>query len=65
MTEEKIELEVKRGNAITAAADQILRHAALHVQAAKIMSDHGLDPTQHLKILTDTVSGQPLKLVAK
>jgi hypothetical protein len=43
-----IEIEVKRGNAIVAVADQVLRHATLQVQAAKILSDHGLDPTSHL-----------------
>jgi hypothetical protein len=48
LTPEKIEIEVKRGNAIVAVADQVLRHATLQVQAAKILSDHGLDPTSHL-----------------
>jgi hypothetical protein len=48
LTPEQIEHEVKRGNAIVAVADQILRSAALQVQAAKIMSDHGLDPTSCL-----------------
>jgi hypothetical protein len=48
LTPEKIEIEVKRGNAIVAVADQVLRHATLQVQAAKIMSDHGLDPSSYL-----------------
>lgn len=48
---DKIEIEVKRGNAIVAVADQILRHATLQVQAAKIVSDHGMDPTPHLPAL--------------
>jgi hypothetical protein len=48
LTPEKIETEVKRGNAIVGLADQILRHASLQVQAAKIISDHGLDPSKHL-----------------
>lgn len=47
-TADKIEAEIKRGNAIVAVADQILRHATLQVQAAKILSDHGIDPTSHL-----------------
>lgn len=51
MSAEKIETEVKRGNAIVAVADQILRHATLQVQAAKIVSDHGMDPTKHLPAL--------------
>jgi hypothetical protein len=33
---------------VVAIADQILRHATLQIQAAKILSDHGLDPTSHL-----------------
>lgn len=48
---EKIEQEVKRGHAIVAVADQILRHASLQVQAAKIISDHGFDPSAHLPAL--------------
>lgn len=44
LTADQIDTEVKRGGAIVAAADQILRHAALQVQAAKIVSDHGNDP---------------------
>jgi hypothetical protein len=48
LTAEQIDTEVKRGSGIVAAADQILRHTTLQVQAAKIMSDHGLDPTPHL-----------------
>jgi hypothetical protein len=47
-TPEQIEIEVMRGNAVVAVADQILRHATLQVQAAKIISDHGLDPRSHL-----------------
>lgn len=51
LTTEQIETEVKRGNAIVAVADQILRHASLQVQAAKIVSDHGSDPSPHLPAL--------------
>jgi hypothetical protein len=51
MSVEQIETEVKRGNAIVAVADQILRHASLQVQAAKIVSDHGIDPSPHLPAL--------------
>lgn len=45
---EALEQEAKRGAAIVAAADQVIRMASLQVQAAKIMSDHGLDPTKQL-----------------
>lgn len=48
MTSEQIDMEVRRSDAVVAIADQILRHATLQVQAAKIMSDHGNDPTKHL-----------------
>lgn len=48
LTPDQIDTEVKRGSAIVAVADQILRQASLQVQAAKIVSDHGIDPTRHL-----------------
>jgi hypothetical protein len=48
LTSERIDTEIKRSNAVSSLAEQILKHAALKVQAAKIMSDHGLDPTPHL-----------------
>lgn len=51
LTALQIDTEIKRGNAIVAVADQILRHASLQVQAAKIISDHGIDPTRHLPAL--------------
>lgn len=47
----ELDAEVKRGGAIVAVADQILRHATLQVQAAKILSDHGIDPTAQLPAL--------------
>jgi hypothetical protein len=51
LTPDQIDMEAKRGAAIVAAADQILRGAALQIQAAKILSDHGLDPTSRLPAL--------------
>lgn len=54
LTPEKIDQEVKRGEAIVAIADQILRHASLQMQAAKIISDHGMDPTSRLPELAMT-----------
>jgi len=48
LTREGIEREHKRGEAIVAVADQIIRNAGLQIQAAKILSDHGLDPTPQL-----------------
>lgn len=48
LTPEKLEQEVKRGHAVVAVADQIVRNASLQLQAAKLVSDHGFDPTPHL-----------------
>jgi hypothetical protein len=37
-----------------------LRHATLQVQAAKILSDHGIDPTSHLpKVEVNAMHAQP------
>lgn len=47
---EKLEQEVKRGAAVVAVADQIIRNASLKIQAAKILSDHGIDPSKHLAL---------------
>jgi hypothetical protein len=41
MTPEKIDQEAKRGKAIVAVADQIVKNASLQVQAAKLISDKG------------------------
>ncbi len=50
LTPEQIEIEVKRGTAVVAVADQIIRNASLKIQAAKILSDHGIDPSAHLML---------------
>jgi hypothetical protein len=50
MTEEQIDVEAKRAAAMIGLADQIIRNAGLKIQAAKILSDHGLDPSKHLMI---------------
>lgn len=50
LTPEQIETEAKRGAAIVAVADQIIRSADLKIKAAKILSDHGLDPSAHLAL---------------
>lgn len=47
---DKIDSECRRGAAIVAVADQIVRNASLKIQAAKILSDHGLDPSAHLTL---------------
>lgn len=48
MTPEEIDREAKRGEAIVAVADQIIRNAALQLQAAKIAFDGGADPVPYL-----------------
>lgn len=48
LTPATLEAEIKRGDAIVAVADQILRHASLQVQAAKIIADHGDKAARHL-----------------
>jgi hypothetical protein len=62
LTPEQIETEFKRGSAITGIADQILRHATLQVQAAKIMSDHGQDPGPYLpRVEVNAISPNRMK----
>jgi hypothetical protein len=51
ITAEKLEQEIARGAAVVAVADQIIRNAALQLQAAKIISDHGFDPAPLLPML--------------
>jgi len=48
LSAEEIGVEAERGQAIVAVADQIIRNASLKIQAAKILSDHGLDPSPQL-----------------
>lgn len=62
LTDEQLDKEVKRGVAVVAVADQILKRSALQVQAAKIMSDHGIDPTPHLAEVK-AVGGTPLPAI--
>jgi hypothetical protein len=48
LTPDQIDREHKRGEAIVAVADQIVRNAGLQLQAAKLAWDAGHDPTPHL-----------------
>jgi hypothetical protein len=50
LSPEQIDREAKRGAAIVAVADQIIRNAGLKIQAAKILSDHGIDPSPQLML---------------
>lgn len=48
LTPAQLDSEAKRGAAVVAVADQIIRNASLTIQAAKILSDHGRDPSKLL-----------------
>jgi len=62
LTAEQIEAETKRGTVIVAVADQIIRNVSLKIQAAKILSDHGIDPSRHLMNLD---ASKPLMIEEK
>lgn len=49
LNSEQIETEARRGTAMVGIAEQIIRNAALQIQAAKILADTGHDPAPHLK----------------
>lgn len=54
LTPEQLDQETKRGAAIVAVADQIVRNAGVQLQAAKLVADHsGTDPTP---LLPDSIS---------
>lgn len=41
LTPDQIKTEALRGKAVVGVADQILRHASLQIQAAKLVANHG------------------------
>lgn len=51
LSPEQIDREAKRGEAIVSVADQIIRNAALQIQAAKLVAEYGSDPTPHLPLI--------------
>lgn len=64
-TLEKIEQEHKRAEAMVAVADQILRTAAIQIQAAKLVNDHdGADPRPYLSMM-EKPRGMVLTVTAK
>jgi len=68
LTPEKIDSEVKRGRAVVAVADQILRHASLQIQAAKLVANHGAKMLPHMPALggtPETRSSDVLALAAE
>ena len=48
LTPEQIDSEAKRGDAMVAVADQIIRAAALQIRAAELVSEYGSDPAPYL-----------------
>ncbi|PZO81631.1 MAG: hypothetical protein DI629_03580 [Mesorhizobium amorphae] len=48
LSAEQINQEATRSAAMVDLADQIIRNAALQIQAAKIASDHGENPVPYL-----------------
>jgi len=48
LTPEQIDQEAKRGVAMVAVADTIIRNAGIQLQAAKIAFDGGADPVPYL-----------------
>lgn len=63
LTPQEVDKEAKRGKAIVAAADQIIKNAALQVQAAKLLSEKGAIRPQLPAVLGIAESPQP-KLIA-
>jgi hypothetical protein len=64
LTPEQIDQESKRGAAIIGIADQIIKNAGLQIQAAKLLSEHGYDPSPHLPAVEGgNKPRQPLPLV--
>jgi hypothetical protein len=41
LTPDQIDVEARRGSAIVDVADQIIRNAAVQIQAAKLMTERG------------------------
>lgn len=63
LSPEQIDQEAKRATAVVAVADQIIRNAGVALAAAKLVSDHGFDPTPHLPPIVG--SKQPLQIEGK
>jgi hypothetical protein len=62
---ERIDQEHKRAEAMVAVADQILRTAAVQLQAAKLVSDFdGSDPRPYLSMMERPAAGTALKILS-
>lgn len=56
LTGEQVDLEAKRGEAIVAVADQIIRNATLQIKAAELVAEYGSDPAPYLPQIEGKVS---------
>jgi hypothetical protein len=68
LTPEQIEKEAERAQAIVGIADQVIKTAAIQIQAARLMVDagHGIDPTSHLPMIEGkVVAPKTLALTAR
>jgi hypothetical protein len=63
LTPEQIDKEAKRGKAIVAVADQIVKNAALQVMAAKLVSDKGAIRPHLPSVLGEIVEAPRPKLI--
>jgi hypothetical protein len=53
LTPEQIKVEIERGEAVAAIADQIVRSSALQITAARLVAEHG-DKVAHRLPLLET-----------
>lgn len=63
LTPEQVDKEAKRGNAIVAAADKIIKNVALQLAAAKLLSEKGAIRPQ-LPAALGVAEPAPPKLIA-
>ncbi len=59
LTAQQIEQEHRRGMAIVAVADQIIRNASLQVDAARLIAGRGGDPMSYLPTLEGRTRALP------
>lgn len=60
---EKLDSEAKRAEAMVSVADQIIRNAALQIQAAKIAFDAGINPAGYLPAPAVKVDDKPQQML--
>lgn len=63
LTAEQVDIETKRGKAIVALADQVVKNASLQVQVAKLISDKGAIRPHLPEVLGKIVEAPRPKLI--